>query len=112
MTVFSADGLAPDATDTVTTVPALLVDVVAPVGAGDAFAAGYLSAAIRGLPVRERARHGHLMAAAALTVHGDLAAPPSRTRADRLAALDDSAWETLRVGPGWTAAPEQEVCTP
>ncbi|WUL62441.1 sugar kinase [Streptomyces sp. NBC_00344] len=112
VTVFSADGLAPDATDTVTTVPALLVDVVAPVGAGDAFAAGYLSAAIRGLPVRERARHGHLMAAAALTVHGDLAAPPSRTRADRLAALDDSAWETLRVGPGWTAAPEQEVCTP
>ncbi|THA32278.1 sugar kinase, partial [Streptomyces sp. A1277] len=48
--------------DSVTHVPALRVDVVAPVGAGDAFAAGFLSATLRGLPVRTRARHGHLMA--------------------------------------------------
>ncbi|GGY76532.1 sugar kinase [Streptomyces nitrosporeus] len=90
--------------DTVTTVPGLAVDVVAPVGAGDAFAAGFLSATLRGLPVRERARHGHLMAAAVLTVPGDLTAPPGRAHADRLAALDDTAWGTLRLGPGWTAA--------
>ncbi|WSU42110.1 sugar kinase [Streptomyces sp. NBC_01089] len=88
--------------DTVTTVPALRVDVVAPVGAGDAFAAGFLSGTLRGLPVRDRVRHGHLMAAAALTVHGDLADPPPRDLADRLAALDDTAWGTLRIGPGWT----------
>ncbi|MEU6663526.1 sugar kinase [Streptomyces sp. NPDC046821] len=85
------------------TEPAPRVDVVAAVGAGDAFAAGYLSGALRGLPVRARLRHGHLMAAAALTVPGDLAAPPSRALADRLADLDDAAWGTLHLGPGWTA---------
>ncbi|MFF1922415.1 sugar kinase [Streptomyces sp. NPDC058221] len=88
--------------DTVTTVPALRVDVVAPVGAGDAFAAGFLSATLRGLPVRDRARHGHLMAAAVLTVPGDLTDPPARDRADHLVALDDAAWGRLRLGPGWT----------
>jgi 2-dehydro-3-deoxygluconokinase len=97
------------ARDTVTFVPSLHVDVVAPVGAGDAFAAGFLSATLRGLPAKDRLRHGHLMAAAALTVPGDLAAPPGREHADRLAALDDGAWETLRLGPGWTEAVDQAV---
>ncbi|MFG2310787.1 sugar kinase [Streptomyces sp. NPDC048566] len=91
-------------TGAATFVPALHVDVVAAVGAGDAFAAGFLSATLRGLPVRDRARHGHLTAAAALTVPGDLARPPARGHADRLAALDDRAWERLRLGPGWTEA--------
>lgn len=85
-------------------VPALTVDVVATVGAGDAFAAGFLSGTLRGLPVRDRLRHGHLMAAAALTVPGDLADPPARDHADRLAALDEAAWGRLRLGPGWTGA--------
>ncbi|MER7966593.1 MULTISPECIES: sugar kinase [Streptomyces] len=101
--------------DRATSVPALHVDVVAAVGAGDAFAAGFLSATLRELPVRERLRHGHLMAAAALTVPGDLAAPPARDHADRLAALDDTAWGRLRLGPGWTQADaraEEEVRTP
>ncbi|MFF4832136.1 sugar kinase [Streptomyces sp. NPDC001315] len=107
-TVFDREG--------VTAVPALDVTVVAPVGAGDAFAAGFLSATLRGLPVRDRLRHGHLMAAAALTVPGDLAAPPSRDHADRLTALDDETWGRLRLDPGWTTqdvhrAPE-EVRTP
>ncbi|MET8827038.1 sugar kinase [Streptomyces sp. NPDC004610] len=96
-------------------VPAPRVDVVAATGAGDAFAAGFLSATLRGLPVRDRLRHGHLMAAAALTVPGDLATPPARARADRLAALDDKAWGRLRLGPGWTHADEradEEVPTP
>ncbi|MFI1222577.1 MULTISPECIES: sugar kinase [unclassified Streptomyces] len=100
--------------DTVTLVPALRVDVVAAVGAGDAFAAGFLSATLRGLPVRDRVRHGHLMAAAVLTVPGDLTDPPARDHADRLAALDDDAWGRLRLGPGWTAADRapEEVRTP
>ncbi|MFG3100548.1 sugar kinase [Streptomyces sp. NPDC048182] len=96
-------------------VPSLRVDVVAAVGAGDAFAAGFLSATLRGLPVRDRLRHGHLMAAAALTAPGDLAAPPARAHADRLAALDDTAWGRLRLGPGWTQADrraDEEVPTP
>ncbi|SBV03817.1 2-dehydro-3-deoxygluconokinase [Streptomyces sp. Ncost-T6T-1] len=100
--------------EVVTHVPALHVDVVAAVGAGDAFAAGFLSATLRGLPVRDRARHGHLMAAAVLTVPGDLTEPPARDHADRLVALDDDAWGRLRLGPGWTAADRasEEVRTP
>ncbi|WLW52567.1 sugar kinase [Streptomyces sp. YU58] len=96
-------------------VPALHVTPVATVGAGDAFAAGFLSATLRDLPVRDRLRHAHLWAAATLTAPGDLAAPPARDHADRLAALDDTAWGTLRLGPGWTAAAhraEEEVHTP
>ncbi|QXE39081.1 sugar kinase [Streptomyces sp. GMY02] len=100
------------APDLVVSVPSLHVDVVAHVGAGDAFAAGFLSATLRGLPPVARLRHGHLMAAAALTVPGDLGAPPSRAYADRLADLDDGAWGRLRLGPGWTEATEQEVRTP
>ncbi|MFJ9720605.1 sugar kinase [Streptomyces sp. NPDC101213] len=113
---------AEDADGTATRVPAPRVDVVAAVGAGDAFAAGFLSATLRGLPLKDRLRHGHLWAAAALTVPGDLAVPPPArhpataphgaaaprpawlARADRLAALDDGAWGRLRLGPGWTRA--------
>ncbi|MGP3945090.1 sugar kinase [Streptomyces sp. 6N106] len=112
----------PDGTDAVTFEPAPRVDVVAPVGAGDAFAAGFLSGTLRGLPVAERLRHGHLMAAAALTVPGDLGTPPSRERADQLVALDATQWGTLRFGPGWTDLPTPaekwaetavvEVCDP
>jgi 2-dehydro-3-deoxygluconokinase len=104
------------------------VDVVAPAGAGDAFAAGFLSATLRGLPMRDRIRHGHLMAAAVLTVPGDLTRPPARrpttapqgaatrrtswmAHADRLVALDDADWGRLRLGPGWTGD-DQEVRTP
>ena len=104
-----------DAHGTATLARAPRVDVVAAVGAGDAFAAGFLSATLRALPVRDRLRHGHLMAAAALTVPGDLATPPSREHADRLAALDDAAWGRLRLGPGWTEATQradEEVRTP
>ncbi|MFF9621746.1 sugar kinase [Streptomyces griseosporeus] len=89
------------------------VDVVATTGAGDAFAAGFLHATLRGLPAAARLRHGHLWAAAALTTPADLAAPPAPGHADRLAALDDTAWGTLRLGPGWTRAEaEEEVRTP
>lgn len=102
----NTEGLA-DATGTATVVRALDVDVVSAIGAGDAFAAGFLSATLRGLPVRDRLRHGHLMAAAALTVPGDLAPPPARDHADRLAALDDDAWGRLRLGPGWTKAADR-----
>jgi 2-dehydro-3-deoxygluconokinase len=93
--------------DTVTDEPAPRVDVVAPVGAGDAFAAGFLSATLRGLSAHQRLRYGHLMAAATLTVAGDLAVPPARAYADRLVALDARDWGRLRLGPGWTATAEQ-----
>jgi 2-dehydro-3-deoxygluconokinase len=105
---------AQDADGTATFVRPPQVDVVSHIGAGDAFAAGFLSATLRGLPVRDRLRHGHLFAAAALTTPGDLAAPPTRGHADRLAALDDAAWGRLRLGPGWTQAEQapEEANTP
>ncbi|NUS79701.1 MAG: sugar kinase, partial [Streptomyces sp.] len=84
--------------------PAPTVDVVSTTGAGDAFAAGFLDGLLRGLPVGTCLRTGHLWAAAALTVPGDLATPPSRAHADQLVALDEPAWERLRLGPGWTQA--------
>ena len=90
-------------------VPALRIDVAGAVGAGDGFAAGFISATLRGLSVRDRLRHGHLTAAAALTVPGDLAEPPARVLADRLAALDDEAWGRLRLGPGWNTANAQKA---
>lgn len=52
--------------------PALKVDVVEPVGAGDAFAAGFLWATLAGLPPRQRLRAGHLRAATALRTHHDV----------------------------------------
>ncbi|UYQ64122.1 sugar kinase [Streptomyces peucetius] len=99
--------------DAVARAPAPRVTVTAPVGAGDAFAAGFLAATLRGLGGRERLRHGHLWAAAALTVPGDLAPPPAAAHADRLVALDDDAWGRLHLGPGWTGnGDDQEVRTP
>ncbi|WP_223733352.1 sugar kinase [Streptomyces purpurogeneiscleroticus] len=47
-------------------VPANPVEVVEPVGAGDAFAAGYLSAWLRGAEPADRLRLGHRLAAFAL----------------------------------------------
>ncbi|MFC8827572.1 sugar kinase [Streptomyces sp. NPDC057137] len=98
--------------DTVTAVPALGVEVVAAVGAGDAFAAGFLSATLRGLPTEARLRHGHLMAAAVLTDAGDVCVPAARAHADRLAALDDQAWGSLRLGPGWTSGAAADATLP
>ena len=59
-----------------TFVPALPVEVVEPVGAGDAFAAGYLFGMLRDLPEPARLRLGHLVASAALRVTGDVGELP------------------------------------
>ena len=52
-------------------VPARPVDVVEPVGAGDAFAAGYLAGRVHDLPVDAAVEFGHRCAAAALVTRGD-----------------------------------------
>lgn len=58
--------------------PALPVEVVEPVGAGDAFAAGYLSARRRGKQPDAALRRGHELAAEVLTSHNDTGPPSDR----------------------------------
>jgi 2-dehydro-3-deoxygluconokinase len=60
-----------DGTETVTVVPARKVTVVEPVGAGDAFAAGYLSSLINAEPSADRLVRGHSRAAWALGSRDD-----------------------------------------
>ncbi|MCM3780125.1 sugar kinase [Microbacterium hydrocarbonoxydans] len=55
-------------------VPAPRVEVVEPVGAGDAFASGFLAATLEGADLAQRLSAGHAAAARVLTTHGDL--PP------------------------------------
>lgn len=59
------------AASTKTFVPSIPVSVVEPVGAGDAFAAGYLSRFVSGASPESRLDHGHKMAARALTSLSD-----------------------------------------
>jgi 2-dehydro-3-deoxygluconokinase len=84
----------------VVTEPALRVEVVEPIGAGDAFASGFLAGLLLGYDAQRRLRLGHLCAAAVLMVPGDHAAPPPP---DTLAALLDgppSQWATIRASGG------------
>ena len=59
-----------------TVVPALEVEVLEPVGAGDAFAAGWLHGLMCELPQESRLRLGHLMARASLQSFTDHAMSP------------------------------------
>lgn len=55
-------------------VPAPVVDVVEPVGAGDAFASGFLAATLEGKSLAERLSAGHVAAERVLTIAADM--PP------------------------------------
>ncbi len=80
-------------------VPARRVAVVEPVGAGDAFAAGFLSALLDGRPPQTRLRMGHLLAAEALRCTVDVPIPPDRAELDRYLDLDADSWaEGANVG--------------
>jgi 2-dehydro-3-deoxygluconokinase len=57
--------------------PAMAIDIVEPVGAGDAFAAGYLYGLLSDRPAAERLRMGHLLAGAAMRTTADVGAPIS-----------------------------------
>ena len=63
-------------------VPSLRVEVVEPVGAGDAFAAGWLSGYLGGRTARERLQLGHLLASRAVQIVGDCPPAPSPTEID------------------------------
>lgn len=78
-----------------TDVSALTLDVVEKIGAGDAFAGGYLTGVLTGKSAVERIRLGHLCAAGALTGHGDIAAVLPVDTLNELADVDDEQWSTL-----------------
>lgn len=78
--------------------PAPSVAVVEEVGAGDAFAAGYLSGLLREAPPAHRLRLGHLVASHALRVPGDHAPLPDRVWFDDRLAYEPDRWATLTLG--------------
>lgn len=88
-----------------TEVPALSVEVLEPVGAGDAFAAGYLAGLLQGLPMEQRLRSGHLSAAAVLAVPEDHAAPPKEGVRQALLDCSEEGWAGTRVGPDGITSP-------
>ncbi|ELK46593.1 sugar kinase [Halobacillus sp. ACCC02827] len=57
-------------------------DVVDPVGAGDAFAAGCLSGLLDGLPVEEACRRGNAAGAMVTLVEGDVEGLPTKERVE------------------------------
>ena len=85
--------------------PALRVEVVEPVGAGDAFAAGLLTGLVRGEPVDRCLRRGHLGAAAVLTVAGDSAHPLPGEVAGPLLAAPPAEWARIAVSAAGFAVP-------
>ncbi|KHL01917.1 sugar kinase [Sinomonas humi] len=78
-------------------VPSLTVDVVEPVGAGDAFAAGYLSGVILGLDQKASLRRGHVAAACTLVVPGDHGPLPAPPVLERILACTDETWAGAAV---------------
>lgn len=90
VTASQADGAA-------VVVPALRVEVVEPVGAGDAFAGGLLSGLALELPLASSLRLGHICAAGVLVTMRDQAPPPPVTLRDRLLAADADEWAEVCV---------------
>jgi 2-dehydro-3-deoxygluconokinase len=84
----------------VVTEPALAVEVVEPIGAGDAFAAGYLAALLRGYDQRRRLRLGHVCAASVLMVDGDHCPPPTPGLLTALLDSSASQWSAIRAARG------------
>ncbi|MGH9135593.1 MAG: PfkB family carbohydrate kinase [Acidimicrobiales bacterium] len=68
--------------------PAMRVRAVDPVGAGDAFAAGFLAELLDAGDLAASLRSGAAVAACAVQVAGDVVGLPTRTERDRLLATD------------------------
>lgn len=81
----------------VSEVPSLKVRVVDAVGAGDAFAAGFLAGLLRGDDAVRCLRRGHLHASAALTTTADRALPPAEKTLNALLAVTEDEWKSIRV---------------
>ncbi|MFG1998497.1 sugar kinase [Spirillospora sp. NPDC048911] len=97
-----------DSDSVMVTEPALRVDTVEPVGAGDAFAAGYLAGTLRGDGLRQCLRLGHLAAAATLVVHGDHGPPPPAALVETLLDAAPDEWAATTVSAaGFGTRPEK-----
>jgi 2-dehydro-3-deoxygluconokinase len=80
--------------------PALtVVDVVETVGAGDAFAAGFLAATLAGATPQQRLRAGHLRAAGVLSSADDLGTPLPPDVVVTLLDAHDHVWASWRSAP-------------
>ncbi|MDQ3402374.1 MAG: sugar kinase [Actinomycetota bacterium] len=77
--------------------PALRVDIVEPVGAGDAFAAGFLAATLTDASPLRRLRAGHLQAAGALRTHDDVPMPLPLDLVAHLLDADAATWATTHL---------------
>jgi 2-dehydro-3-deoxygluconokinase len=88
-------------------VPSLKVAVREPVGAGDAFAAGWLSGFLRDLPHHQRLRLGHLLASLALASTADHHAVPSDRWLQAALATDEAEWKGALSG---ALSGEVEAC--
>lgn len=74
------------------TVPTPRVTVVEAVGAGDAFAAGFLAGLLRGTTTTQALRLGHITAASALRVTGDHGPLPDPRQTEALLVLSAREW--------------------
>lgn len=75
-----------------TEVPALQLDVLEPVGAGDAFAAGFLAGMLRGLTMLQAARLGTIVASSSLSVLTDIGHLPEPDYIQELLHADEEEW--------------------
>lgn len=80
-----------------TYVTALGVEVVEPVGAGDAFAAGYLAGWLDGWDIVRSLRLGHLVAAFTLQHASDLPTLPNRTELFKMVDVEESEWLDMQL---------------
>lgn len=71
------------------TAPAAPVTCIDPVGAGDAFVAGYLSAVLDELPPEQRVARGNVCGGFAVSVSGDWEGLPRRDELDTFAGIDN-----------------------
>src|SRR5690606_24666573 len=85
--------------DEIRVVAALRAEVVEVVGAGDAFAAGYLAGLVTGARPDRGLRLGHVLAACTIQSPLDLPAWPSAAQLKAWAGLDASGWQKLHITP-------------
>ena len=76
--------------------PAFPVVVVDPVGAGDAFCAGYLAGLLEGLDEMSALRLGNACGASVAAAEGDLTGAPTRLEAERMVGPGGGAEQSIR----------------